>query len=354
MFSSMFNFLPFVKYKLPVRFSPVYFPAWIINAEVEAEVTYQGSTRNATAILKSNYLPGSSVPLLSAARLLPQGVDDRELPLFTQSLMEQHGLEVNCIPYNISPFSILEIAKSLSYSQATINADLKFSPSSVKPHIFSAYPILLPLYLAQYEMSYLNGHKGSLNIFIQAHSNGGMIMSENFLGKLDTPQLAAFESLKGLLLNTGWADDTEVLEFGMADDSVQVASVSLSPQKDVTRALDTYLEQPLRDSQNIDKLTEFGEIENDDDPRIRELTPGEVAGIDKYLDISLETMMSLSTASENQKVISISLGSTPKFEMANQAQVTLKTKLEELEREKREAKPGWWVEWELGNRSPAS
>jgi hypothetical protein len=41
--SALATFFPFVDYKQPTRFSAAYFPAWIINAEVEVDVSVKGS-----------------------------------------------------------------------------------------------------------------------------------------------------------------------------------------------------------------------------------------------------------------------------------------------------------------------
>ena len=41
--STLADFLPLSDYRRPIRFSAVYFPAWIINAELEANVTYEKS-----------------------------------------------------------------------------------------------------------------------------------------------------------------------------------------------------------------------------------------------------------------------------------------------------------------------
>lgn len=41
--SALATFFPFVDYKLPTRFSAAYFPAWVINAEVEVDVSVRGS-----------------------------------------------------------------------------------------------------------------------------------------------------------------------------------------------------------------------------------------------------------------------------------------------------------------------
>jgi hypothetical protein len=41
--SALATFLPFVDYKHPTRFSAAYFPAWLINAEVEVNASVKGS-----------------------------------------------------------------------------------------------------------------------------------------------------------------------------------------------------------------------------------------------------------------------------------------------------------------------
>ena len=159
-----------------------------------------------------SYLPGSHIPTLSAAPLFTEGLDleeplpsiiqhpqledhiQKELPQnelhsFDPSLLMQHGEEVQCIPFTVSPFSLLDVARSLPWSDAVINKYLKFAPSSLKVNLvssfdiiqasdsshssqFSAYPVLLPLYIAMYEMKRSDVTDGStLTVWTQAHSD---------------------------------------------------------------------------------------------------------------------------------------------------------------------------------------
>lgn len=90
---------------------------------------------------------GSHVPTLSAAPLwcldfelcMPSAfsTDDRSVgpQLFDASMLRQYGEEVQCIPFTTSPFAVLDIARNLSWTNAIIDENLKFSPSSVKANL---------------------------------------------------------------------------------------------------------------------------------------------------------------------------------------------------------------------------
>ena len=111
-----------------------------------------------------------------------------ESHLFDPSLLKQHGEEVQCIPFTTSPFSLLDIAENLPWKHAVIGEDLKFAPSSLDINLvsnvssfwrftqaqlpqFSAYPVLLPLYIAKYEMKQPDVPPGStLTTWTLAHT----------------------------------------------------------------------------------------------------------------------------------------------------------------------------------------
>lgn len=118
--------------------------------------------------------------VLSTAPLTISSLIEKETVPFTTRLLHQHGEPVQCIPFSTSPFSVLDIAASHPPSHSImINEDLSIDPSSVKPKLvkknltlfadsfihslqISAYPVLLPLYLAQYE---LGDEQNSGNMF---------------------------------------------------------------------------------------------------------------------------------------------------------------------------------------------
>jgi hypothetical protein len=104
-----------------------------------------------------SYVPGSHVPTLSAAPLwandlnleepfsciiqqpqrdhIQNELSDSESHLFDPSLLEQHGEEVQCIPFTTSPFTLIDIARNLPWTNAIINENFKFIPSSLKVNL---------------------------------------------------------------------------------------------------------------------------------------------------------------------------------------------------------------------------
>ena len=73
------------------------------------------------------------MPVLSAAPLWSPDQEAYEPVPFTEALLHQHGEEVQCIPYTVSPFSLLDIPKSSEDSTWTIAQYLQVRPSTIKP-----------------------------------------------------------------------------------------------------------------------------------------------------------------------------------------------------------------------------
>lgn len=51
---------------------------------------------------------------------------------FSPDLAHQWGLDVMCLPYNVLPFDVVDNARTLSYTDAVISENMRFSPQSVK------------------------------------------------------------------------------------------------------------------------------------------------------------------------------------------------------------------------------
>jgi hypothetical protein len=79
--------------------------------------------------------PGSDYKVLSSATLTPYELAFTESVPFSEDLLRQHDADIACIPYNISPFSVLDIAGHLSYAEATIKPGLRFTPSTLKANL---------------------------------------------------------------------------------------------------------------------------------------------------------------------------------------------------------------------------
>jgi len=94
---------------------------------------------------------------------------------FSEDLKRQHGLDVMCMPYTLSPLSLPEAARSLFRSRAKISDVATFEPDSLSFKLLSAYPVLLPVYVAQYEIPFGKREPVQLTTIIQAHSPDGLI-----------------------------------------------------------------------------------------------------------------------------------------------------------------------------------
>ncbi|KAF8954611.1 hypothetical protein BDZ97DRAFT_1928054 [Flammula alnicola] len=322
----------FLEYKRPTRFSAVYFPAWILNAEIEAKVTYKGYQQAASAIFRNT--AGSHVPTLSAAPLWPRTLDGKEPLPFDESLLRQYEEEVQCIPFTISPFSVVDIATTSSAESLEISPDLSFSPSSVKPTIFSAFPVLLPLYVGQYTVDQPEkANTSTVTVFMQAHSadDSPGIMTEG----LSAEHLAALASpniLKMLELNLGTGKFFTV--------SIGDVTVNEWPQR-ITKIVYEWLEDKLRYSSNIEKLASLGKLKSDDDPRVREMTEEETEVLDKYFkirdNILFLKMLGKALPAPEEPVVNI-----------------ISSKFTDLEEGQKQATPHWWIEHEQASSSKST
>ncbi|KAJ7227149.1 hypothetical protein GGX14DRAFT_418352 [Mycena pura] len=161
----------------PEKIVPVYFPAWFIDAEIEASTAFPGPSGsengNVTAVFINSYLPGHTMDKLSSVSLLSENLAVSETVPFSAELETQFDTKVTCLPFMTTPFSILDAANSLPASDCRIDEDIQIEPSSIHTNLISAYPVLIPLYLAQYSFEYV-----SKTVLLEAHSEEGRIFVE--------------------------------------------------------------------------------------------------------------------------------------------------------------------------------
>jgi hypothetical protein len=86
-------------------------------------------------VLRAYCKPGSDFRVLSLTSLYSKQLRAIEPVPFTTAMETQYDTDIACLPYTISPFTVLDIAHSLSYSDATINPNTRFKPSSIKPEL---------------------------------------------------------------------------------------------------------------------------------------------------------------------------------------------------------------------------
>ncbi|KAJ7066922.1 hypothetical protein C8F01DRAFT_1365125, partial [Mycena amicta] len=138
---------------LPEKIVPVYFPAWLVDAEIEALATVPATSGSmegiVTATFVNSYLPGHRMDKLSMTSLLSELSLEDAIP-FSTELQHQFDTNVTCLPFQTTPFPILDAAKRFPSDDFRID-DFHINPSSIRPNLIAAYPILLPLYLARYK-----------------------------------------------------------------------------------------------------------------------------------------------------------------------------------------------------------
>jgi hypothetical protein len=82
-----------------------------------------------------------------------------------------------------------------------------------------------------------------------------------------------------------------VLLLGEADSRLDLEAVDLKPFRGAEKLISQWLENPLRSCSNIETLASMGKLENDDDPRIREMTGEASDELDKVFNLTKEIVM---------------------------------------------------------------
>ncbi|KXN89111.1 hypothetical protein AN958_06312 [Leucoagaricus sp. SymC.cos] len=292
----------------PFRLTPVYFPGWILDVEVKGEVTIKGDDRPATAQIHNVYIPGmqyitqatiwliclsgSDYKVLSSAPLAPIDSYLQNSVPFSEELLCQYDIDVACIPYSISPFSILDIARRLSYSEAKIAQDFRFTPSSLQPTLFAAYPILIPLYLVQYEYESETA-KHYHTLILEAYGKDGNIWSEP-LSQHHAFERVVYERIRSFITNSEPSSNPIITNLGYSKRFVEIAGFSLTPHQELGHAIRNYLETALSHANTPAALAAASA--NDlatlsEDKRVREFSREERTPIIEWLKLGSELMM---------------------------------------------------------------
>ncbi|KAI0649091.1 hypothetical protein C8Q79DRAFT_998966 [Trametes meyenii] len=175
----------------PIRVTPVYLPTWVIDAELETTVwsKKQESDDHFSKDLAQVQFSHSShitligfvyVPLSSMSLMTPQLIDTPAVP-WSEELRRHDGDDILCLPYSLTPFRLPDVARSLSMADANVSNILRFEPSTVKETMMAAYPVLIPIYLAQYKVEALIHGKpqdATVSAFLEAAVPNGRAVVE--------------------------------------------------------------------------------------------------------------------------------------------------------------------------------
>lgn len=336
---------------LPTQIVPVYFPAWIIDAEIEVQFSYRNhdTQRKSFVEIRHSYLPGSDFRVLSLVSLLSRPRNISEAVPFSDDLRHQHDTDVWCLPYTISPFAVLDIASSLSPMDAKVDDDLRFAPTSISPNLLAAYPVLIPLYLANYEYTIPgNPITRSATMFIEAHTPKGRIMSDRN-GPLTDKE--ARQLLPAMLTEfVEQVDKMEVITLrGMPEFFIRMDGLITPDLRNLAPKVSLWLEKFLRTRGTANELASRSSIMAlDDDPRVREYTHEE-----RQVNISwIKLGAALASARRKAELLAISdprmgaIAQTPYSGKVLEELLTgLDSKIKALEMQRAEALPSWWKNW---------
>ncbi|KAG6842289.1 hypothetical protein C0991_010577 [Blastosporella zonata] len=267
---------------------------------------------------------------------------------FTEDLKHQHGVDVTCIPYTISPFAGLSMADAATESILLKN-DLSMVPKSIDTHLFAAYPVLFPLYLAQYEYP-VPGKERLVTLFIEASEPNGRIRSE----KLDTGS-----DVRGMfpLAPKSFVDFTHALDevdvpclHGDPAPFFRLFGFQLpSEKRDLSRTLRRQLDEAVVSHGMGPKLVEeSGIISSSDDPRIRPYTMEERENVREWLSLSQQIESMSRVAESIRKTHDLTIANDKEFpqEVFNKTIESLESKIAELQAEQKATTPEWWKDWQ--------
>ncbi|KAJ7773234.1 hypothetical protein B0H16DRAFT_1511594 [Mycena metata] len=290
----------------PAKLVPVYFPAWLIDAEIDVKATASAETESEDEYVSANfinsYVPGYLLDDLSSTSFLAPTLNiDKTVP-FSAELETQFDTPISCLPFKTDPFSVLDLAKSLPSEHCHITPDLRIHPSTIQANLICAYPVLIPLYLAQYRGKASGVLQKVVTVVLQAHCEKGTILwgkreelfdIEHPFVAVPSPQKEAFlkqatERATRLLQRTGLEPPTPFFPVrGDAGNFANIASLathdtwklSLKNRFDyIIRWLHGLVSAgplSLQHTANLDM----------DDPRIRPFTDEEVGAVRKYMSL---------------------------------------------------------------------
>jgi len=347
------RFLPRLGYQplQPTRIIPVYFPVWIIDAEIEVDFSYgnHDTQRRSIVGMLDSYLPGSDFKVLSLVPLLSRPRKSSDAVPFTDELRYQYGTEVSCLPYTISPFAALDMASSLSPMDAKVDDDLRFIPTSITPNLLAAYPVLVPLYLAHYEYTLPGiGLTRSCTMFIEAYKPKGRIMAEQF-GPLSGKELRQLlpRAPSAFMEFTHMVDNIPVATLrGMPNHFINIVGLLTPERRDLTRKVLLWLESFLSTPGTATTLaSESSALVSVEDVRVREYTREERYAAVSWIKLGAElasVKMLAETMANSEAPAAIGPDSGKIMEGALNS---LKSKIDALEAKRTESVPIWWKKW---------
>ncbi|KZT00811.1 uncharacterized protein LAESUDRAFT_764264 [Laetiporus sulphureus 93-53] len=144
---------------MPLRVKAVYLPIWMIDMTLEATAWVYASpdgelgkhSITVTQVDQLSCIPGFDHDPLSKLSFASRELGGAwHLPATATNIKEQ-GQNILCLPFTRTPLHFMDAIRSLHPDKTTLYEEVRFDPASVKENLFAVFPLLLPVYLAEYE-----------------------------------------------------------------------------------------------------------------------------------------------------------------------------------------------------------
>ncbi|KAF7794816.1 hypothetical protein EIP86_005958 [Pleurotus ostreatoroseus] len=103
---------------------------------------------------------------------------------WSPALAMQHGMDVTCLPFTMTPFSLVDAARSLPRDAKKL--PIRYDPESLKEVLLVPYPVLMPVYLLQYEVKLVDDKPSEQSfVIVDASTKAkGRMVAENTMPRL--------------------------------------------------------------------------------------------------------------------------------------------------------------------------
>ncbi|KAF8604242.1 hypothetical protein BDV93DRAFT_606257 [Ceratobasidium sp. AG-I] len=135
------------------QFKPMYIPAWVVDSAVSFTSQLGDSDHPTTMHLRDATVPGlHHHPLSRWVKSFPDDIDLAK-PFSGEYLEPLNGKhEILSLPYTTSPLTIPQALSELPLGNVEISTGWSIDPRSVEVKMLAAYPLLHPVFLAEYVM----------------------------------------------------------------------------------------------------------------------------------------------------------------------------------------------------------
>ncbi|KAI5990153.1 hypothetical protein EDD15DRAFT_2281325 [Pisolithus albus] len=343
--------LPAMGYKTiqPERTQALYYPSWCIDAEAEAKAWFSPNPDDPPEVVTVHFqhaeLPGNGSELARIS-LRDETITYKNTEPFVPALTNQHGSEILCLPFNISPLELLSRARATSFGVTKVDEDFRFDPRSLNLNLVAAYPILIPVYVLQYAPQ---GPYSRVTIVVEAHAQPGRYYV-HFVNSPDLRKLPAQEYFG--------EEETDFIAMGLSGSKCRFSPNIISPRSRPSASEDlcAWMSNFVEDRGAPQRLTSKQPIDMDD-CRVREWTEEEILPVHEWMQLGRNLMRArgmiktISTVNVDQiKVFEFPprMNTDPK-KIAAGLQGFFKAEEERLQKlkEARAARtPAWWRQWQ--------